>query len=476
MRLAVLSVRLVLLLYPRRFRSVFAAEMLGVFEDRYRDIALSYRGSSTRPIRTALLLLSTWSNIVASALSERFDSSQDGHLLRTKKVATPSRRQGAGGSNMNSLTHKLSGLAQDARSAVREIRRDFGFYAFAALIIGLGIGANTAVFSVMSPLLLKPLPFDNSDRLVWVARAASGGMSAITSRTSNLRDFRAMNQSFELLTGYDAFFEQNSYNLVGDGVPERLAAVRVARNFLEVLGVQPLIGRNFVEEESVWDGRPAAILTHRIWIRRFGADPSIVGRSITLNDIPTEVVGVLPAAFDFSSTFTPGSPVDFLLPYPISDETDRWGNTTAIIGRLTPGATVASAQTDLDLVIDRLEAADPERWGLGAAVSGLKEQISGGFRSAMYLLAAAAGAVMLIACANLSNLLLARGSKRHKELAIRSVLGGSRKRLIRQLLMESLTLSLCGAVIGICIAWGATEIIAGTAAVKIPMLQSVSVD
>jgi predicted permease len=377
---------------------------------------------------------------------------------------------------MSSITNNWTSLAQDVRSAIREIRRDFRFYAFAALIIGLGVGANTAVFSVMSPLLLRPLPFEKPDRLVWVALGASGGMSAVTSRTSNLRDFRTMNQSFESLSGYDAFFEQLSYNLVGDGVPERLAAVRVARNFLEVLGVDPLIGRNFVEEESIWEGRPAAILTNRFWKRRFGADPSIVGRSITLNDIPTEVVGVLPASFDFSSTFTPGSPVDFLLPYPICDETDNWGNTTAIVGRMRPGVTVESAQADLDIVNERLQAADPERWGLGAVVFELQEQISGGFRSAMFLLAAAAGAVMLIACANLSNLLLARGSKRHKELAIRSVLGGSRKRLVRQLLMESLILSLCGAVVGIGIAYGATEVVAGTTAVKIPMLQAVSVD
>jgi predicted permease len=476
MRLATFSVRALLMLYPRRFRSAFAAEMLEVFEDRYGDISLRHHGFVRRSASLARLLLSTWANILASAISERFENSQHHQISQEEKAFMATYSPGVGVTTMNSLTHRLSGLSQDVRSAVREIRRDFRFYAFAALIIGLGIGANTAVFSVMSPLLLKPLPFDDPGRLVWVAREASGGMSAVTSRTSNLRDFRAMNQAFESLTGYDAFFEQLSYNLVGDGVPERLAAVRVARNFLEVLGVEPQIGRNFVEEESIWQGRPAAILTYRFWARRFGADPSIVGRSITLNDIPTEVVGILPASFDFSSTFTPGSPVDFLLPYPICDETNRWGNTTAMIGRLKPGATVGSAQADLDIVNDRLQAADPERWGLGAVVSGLQEQISGGFKSAMFLLAAAAGAVMLIACANLSNLLLARGSKRHKELAIRSVLGGTRRRLLRQLLLESLVLSFCGAVIGIVIAWGATEVVAGTTAVKIPMLQSVSVD
>ena len=368
-------------------------------------------------------------------------------------------------------------LTQDFRSAVREIRRDFRFYGFAALIIGLGVGANTAVFSVMSPLLLRPLPFEDPDELVWVALGeASGNLSLVTSRTSNLRDFRELNQSFDALTGYHAFFEYNSYNLVGDGPPERLVGAPVAQNFLDVLGVRPLIGRNFVDEESVWDGRPAAILTHGFWTRRFAADPSIVGRSITLNDQPTEVVGILPASFDFSSTFSPGSRVDFLRPFPISDETDRQGNTLSMIGRLKPGATVETAQADLDLIVQYLQEADPNRWGLGAVVSRLQDQISGGFRSALFLLAAAAGAVMLIACANLSNLLLARGPKRRKEMAIRSVMGANRSRLLRQLLMESLILSFCGALMGVGIAYGATEFVSGTTAVKIPMLAAVSID
>lgn len=217
----------------------------------------------------------------------------------------------------------MSGLVQDARYALRSIRRELGFFTFAALIIGLGVGANTAVFSVMSPLMLRPLPFEDSGDLAWIALNRTGGMSSVTSRTSNLRDYRVMNQSFLDMTGYFAFFDYESYNLTGDGQPERLVGVGVARNFLEVLGVQPLLGRNFVEEESVWDGRPAAILTHGYWMRRFAGDPGLVGSSILLNDVPTEVVGVLPSTFDFSATFSPGSRVDFLRPFPISDETDR---------------------------------------------------------------------------------------------------------------------------------------------------------
>jgi putative ABC transport system permease protein len=370
----------------------------------------------------------------------------------------------------------MAGLVQDVRYALRALRRDLGFFLFAALIVGLGIGATTAVFSVMSPLMLKPLPFDQPEELVWVANQTSGGMSARTSRTSNLRDFRAMNESFQALTGYFAFFEYESYNLSGDGPPERLVGVGVAQDFLPTLGIGPLVGRNFVEEESVWDGRPAVILTHGFWTRRYAADPGVVGRSIVLNDEPNEVVGILPPDFDFASIFTPGSKVDFLYPFPISDETDRWGNTMAMIGRLKPGATVQSAQAELDLIVDQLQEAQPDRWGLDAAVSPLQEQISGSVRSAMLLLAAAAAAVMLIACANLSNLLLARGPSRRKEMAVRSALGASRHRLTRQLLFESLILALAGGAVGVAVAFGATSLVAGTSAVRIPMLHSVSVD
>lgn len=370
----------------------------------------------------------------------------------------------------------MSGLAQDIRYAVRALLREPAFFIFAVLIIGLGVGANTAVFSVMSPLMLKPLPFEKPDELVWIALRSSGGMSSRTSRTSNLRDFREMNQSFEAMTGYFAFFEYESFNLTGQGKPERLVGVGVARNFLEVLGVSPLLGRNFVEEEAVWDGRPAAILTHGFWMRRFAGDPGMVGSTITLNDTPTEVVGILPPTFDFSSTFSPGSRVDFLRPFPISDETDRWGNTLSMIARLRPGATVESAQADIDAMSQQLREAQPDRWGLEGVVTDLRGQIAGDFPSALLLLAAAAGAVMLIACANLSNLLLARGPSRSREMAVRSALGADRARLVRQLLLESLVLSMAGGAVGVAIAFGVTRAVAATTAIRIPMLASVGID
>ena len=194
------------------------------------------------------------------------------------------------------------GLRHDVRYTLRTLRRDFGFFTAAVLIIGLGIGANTAMFSVVNTLLFRPLPFQAANRLVWIANTGKeGDLSSVTSRVANYLDWTRMNRSFEGLTAYFAFFDYGSYNLIGSGDPERLIGVGVAQNFLSLLGVQPELGRGFVAEECKWNGTPAVILTHGLWERRFGADPRVVGRSITLNDRATTIVGVLPAAFDFST-------------------------------------------------------------------------------------------------------------------------------------------------------------------------------
>ncbi len=375
-------------------------------------------------------------------------------------------------------TLRADGVARDLRYALRAVRNEPGFFAFGALIIGLGVGACTAVFSVINPLMLRALPFHEPERLVWIANSGppSGGMSAVTSRTSNLRDFRELNQSFEDIAGYNAFFGQGRYNLIGGGEPEKLVGVGVTQQFLDVLGVGPLHGRNFVDEEAVWGGRPAVILSHGFWTRRFGADPAIVGTRININDNPTEVVGVLPPSFDFATIFAPSTHVDFLRPWPIADETDRTGNSLSMIGRLKPGATVESAQAELDVIVAGLQERDPDRWGLGARVSDLQAKISGAYRTAMILLAAAAGTVMLIVCVNLSNLLMAKGPKRTREMALRRALGATRLRLLRQLIVESVVLTLGGALVGVATAYGATRLVAASNGVSIPMLRTVSVD
>jgi predicted permease len=370
----------------------------------------------------------------------------------------------------------LHEVIQDVGYALRSVRHNVGFFATAVLIIGLGVGGSTAIFSVVDPMLLRSLPFAEPDRLVWIANSGSGGLSSVTSRTSNLTDYRRLNRSFEQMSGYFAFFDYIGYNLVGDGEPERLVGVPVARDFLEILGVQPEIGRNFVEDEVIYQATEAIILTHGFWQRRYAGDPSVVGRTLTINDAPSTVVGVLPASFDFATFFSPGSRIDFLTPFPINEDSDQQGNTLVIIGRMKPGVTVADTQTELDVMNEQLQADDPERWGLGAVASGLQEKITGRFRSAMLLLAGSAGLVMVIVCANLSNLLLARAADRRKEIAVRAAMGASRARLIRQMLTESLVLSASGAAVGVVVAYGITRAVATATAINVPLLHSVTVD
>jgi hypothetical protein len=219
----------------------------------------------------------------------------------------------------------MQSLVQDLRYGVRTLLRNPGFTSVAVLTLTLGIGANTAIFSVINAVLLRPLPFRDQDRLVWVANTGSGGLSGATTQVGNYADWREMNHSFVDLCAYFAFFDYSSYTLTGQGEPERLHGVGVTQNFLDVLGVQPRLGRGFADEECKWNGRKAALLTDRFWRSRFGGDMTIVGRSLSLNNESYVVVGILPPGFDFSSVFTPGVQVDFLLPFPICDETDHWG-------------------------------------------------------------------------------------------------------------------------------------------------------
>lgn len=365
---------------------------------------------------------------------------------------------------------------QDLTFTLRALRRAPGFFTVAVLILGLGIGATTAVFSVVNAVLLRPLPFEEPERLVRVANTGSGGLSSVTSRSSNLRDWARLSSSFDDLAGYFAFFDYERFTLAGRGEPEHLVGVGITETFLDTLGVQPMLGRDFVTEECVWNGRPAVLLTHSFWERRFGADPNIVGQSLMLNSDSATVVGVLPTSFDFASYFSPGSRIDFLRPFPVSDETDRRGNTLAVIGRLKPGVTTAQAQSELDLLNAQLSEADPGRWGLGAAVSNLREHVTGQFEDVLILLAVAVGFVLLIACTNLSNLLLARAASRRKEMAVRSAVGAGRERLIRQMLTEALVLAACGGLLGLLTAFALTRGVAATQAVAIPLLQSVRID
>jgi predicted permease len=370
----------------------------------------------------------------------------------------------------------MSDTLQDLRYTFRTLRRDPAFTAFAVLIVGLGIGASATVFSVVDALLLRPLPFREPERLVWIANHDTGGLSGATTQVDYLRDLREHNRSFSDLAGYFAFYGVGDNLLSGHGEPERLSGVPVSENFFQLLGIQPQLGRLFTAAECKWNGPKAVLLSHGLWIRRFGSDPGIAGRTLTINDAPVTVAGVLPASFDLASVFAPGSHFDLYFPFPLSSETNRWGNTMAIVGRLKPGVAASGAQAELKVLAAQITRAHPERNDFEGHLTPLAEYVSGRIRPALLLLAFAVGVVMLIVCANLSNLLLARTATRQKEMAIRTALGAGRRRLIRQMLTEGVTLACCGALVGVILAAAGTHILARIEALSIPLLVNVRTD
>ncbi len=370
----------------------------------------------------------------------------------------------------------LDSLLHDLRYTFRMLRRDAGFTTFAVLIIGLGIGASTTVFSVVNAILLRPLPFHDPERLAWISNHDSGGLSGATTQVDYLLDLRAQNQSFSDLAAYFAFYGVGDNLLSGQGEPERLSGVPVSQNFFPLLGVEPQVGRLFNTEECRWHGPKAVLLSHGLWERRFAADPGIVGRALTLNNEPYTVVGVLPASFDFASVFAPGSHFDLYFPFPLSPETNRWGNTLAIVGRLKPGVTVDRAQAELRILAPQISKQHPRDNTFDGHIVPLTEHVSGRLRLALTVLEWAVGVVMLIVCANLSNLLLARTAGRQKEIAVRAALGASRRRLVGQMLAEGVTLACLGAALGVLLAAGGTRVLTHLDAVSIPLLSSVRVD
>ncbi len=370
----------------------------------------------------------------------------------------------------------LEALSQDLRYTFRTLRRDAGFTLFAVLIVGLGIGASATVFSVVNALLIRPLPFHDPARLVWVANSGEIGLSGETTQVGEFLDLRDHNQSFADMAAFFAFYGVGDNKLTGDGEPERLSGVPVSQNFFPLLGVQPQIGRLFSGDECKWNGPKAVMLTDGLWRSHFAADPNIVGRKLTLNDKPFTVVGVLPASFDFATVFAPGARIDLYFPFPLTPETNRWGNTLAMIGRLKPGASVRNAQAEFNVLAAQIQRQHPDRNDFHPALTGLEEHISGHIRPALFVLACAVGVVMLIVCANLSNLQLARTAARQKEMAIRAALGAGRSRLIRQMLTENIVLSCMGAILGLVLAAAGTRLLARLDAFNIPLLNSIRID
>ena len=371
----------------------------------------------------------------------------------------------------------LEYLSQDLRYAFRMMRRDPAFTVFAVSIIALGIGASTTVFSVLRTVLVRPLPFRNPGSLVWLANSKpEDGLSAQTLQVLPYLALKERNHSFSDMAAYFAFYGVGDSQLTINGQSERLNALPVSQNFFPMLGVQPHIGHFFSADECKWNGPKAALLSYGLWQRRFAADPHIVGRAITLDNSPVTVVGVMPESFDFGSVFAPGTHMDLYVPFPLTPETDRWGNTIAVLARIKPGVPLGRAQAEVAILGKQISTEMPQKNSLQPLLRTLKDHISGTLRPALIVLGCAVGVVMMIVCANLSNLLLARSTARQKELAIRSALGAGKGRLVRQILTESLLLSLFGAAFGTGFALLGTRLLSRLTSFNIPLLTDVSID
>jgi predicted permease len=368
---------------------------------------------------------------------------------------------------------------QDFRYAVRMLRKNIVLTVVIVASLAIGIGANSAIFSVVDALLLRPLPYPHPDRLaaVWLHSPAIGILRDWPSPGQYI-DIQNQNHSFEQM----ALAQSRTFTLTGRDQPQRVDVLRTQSSLLTMLGAKALLGRTLLPEEDRPGKPPVAILSNRVWQRLFNSDPAIIGRSITLDGIPYAVAGVLPARFILNAEVMPSEgpmdKVDIFLPLPLgSDAAQRRGDENYnIVVRLKPGVSVPQAQADIDIIASRIRQKDKRDLSFGMDVVGLQEQVVGDVRRALLVLLGSVALVLLIACANVANLLLARAAGREKEVAIRTALGAGWKRLARQLLTESILLGLLGGAAGLLVAQLSLFVLRTINPGNIPRLDSIGIN
>ncbi len=412
--------RALLRLYPTSFRTDYGAMLCAAFEERMRG-------------RSALIMLfAALADVVPNAVAVHLDI-----------------------------------LSQDVRFTARALRRAPGFAFTAILVVALGVGANTAAFSLADFVLLRPLPFPQPDRLVklW---STTPGYNQVELSPANLRDWKAMTKSF---SGIGAYFN-NAANLVGGGEPRRIETARVTPELMPLMGVPAAVGRIIAPEGG--NSGATAVISHGLWQSHFGGDRNILGRTMRLDGTPHTIIGVMPPAYRF-----PSRKVDVWTPLILAgdDFSERNNNYLDVVARLRPGVSVEQAQAELDRVAALLQRQYPdENRDVGAGVFLLKTQLAQRTRLLVLSLCGAALCILLLACANLASLLLARGLNRTRELAVRTALGAGRERLVRQLITESLGLSLIGGAIGVGLAAAGTPLLARLVPNTLPIGSVPSID
>ena len=372
-------------------------------------------------------------------------------------------------------------MRSDLRTAVQSFVRTPAFTIAAVLSLAIGVGVNTAIYSVASALLLRPLPYADAERLTILWNRSPGlGITEDWFSTAQYFDIKSSAQSFE----HVAIAIGGNYNLVEDGGdPERIGTVRASAGLLPMLGVEPALGRLFVAEDDVAGAPGVAVLGHATWVRRYGSDPGVIGRRVELNGTPYEIVGVLPRTFSLRREVLPtlggARDADIMVPLPLDSGAAnvRTAEDYNILAKLRPGVSVEQAQAELDALTARLRRDHPEVYpangGLTFGVVPLQEQVVGSVRWSLFVLVGSVVCVLLIACANVANLLLSRGVARQREMAVRSALGASRGRIVRQLLTESMLLSLAGSVLALVLAAASLDWIRRLGAASVPRINEI---
>jgi putative ABC transport system permease protein len=367
-------------------------------------------------------------------------------------------------------------LIQDLRYGARMLMKKPGFTLIAVLTLALGIGANTTIFSVVNAVLLRPLPYQNSEQLVMIWGKLPAHVSgAVGASAPEFVDYQDQNSVFSSIATHTS----SSFNLTGVGEPERIVGTLVSAGLFPLLNVQPALGRAFLNEEDQPGHDRVVILSHGLWRRRFAGDSDIVGRSVTLDGQSHAVVGVAPAGFRF-----PDDETEIWKPIAFTAEqlgvNERGSHYLNVIARMKPGVTIEQAQTEVAAIAQRMQREHPTYYqadsGWGASVVSFREETVGDARLALLALFGAVGCVLLIGCANIANLLLARASTRQREMAIRSALGGRPWRIVRQLLTESFLLAFVGGGLGAFIAVWGVEVVARLSASTLPRVNEIGID